>query len=118
MLQHAGSFKTRGAFSNLLTREVPPAGVVAASGGNHGAAVAYAAMRVVRPRKDFRPPGLSPGEGGAHPRSTAPTWSMGGERYCRCPSASEAWALQSHALPVHAFDQTETLLGAGSVAES
>ena len=44
-LQHAGAFKTRGAFANLLMREVPPAGVVAASGGNHGAAVAYAAMR-------------------------------------------------------------------------
>ncbi|HEV7180637.1 MAG TPA: pyridoxal-phosphate dependent enzyme, partial [Candidatus Baltobacteraceae bacterium] len=43
LMQHAGSFKTRGAFANLLTRSVPPAGVVAASGGNHGAAVAYAA---------------------------------------------------------------------------
>src|SRR5262245_56400256 len=43
LLQHAGSFKTRGAFANLLLREVPPAGVAAASGGNHGAAVAYAA---------------------------------------------------------------------------
>src|SRR5665213_3003907 len=45
LLQHAGSFKARGAFANLLSREVPAAGVVAASGGNHGAAVAYAAMR-------------------------------------------------------------------------
>ena len=40
-LQHSGSFKVRGAFTNLLTRAVPRAGVVAASGGNHGAAVAY-----------------------------------------------------------------------------
>ncbi len=46
LLQHAGSFKTRGAFANLLTRRVPQAGVVAASGGNHGAAVAYAAMKL------------------------------------------------------------------------
>src|SRR5207245_9270676 len=45
-LQHAGSFKARGAFANLLLRDVPPAGVVAASGGNHGVAVAYAASRV------------------------------------------------------------------------
>src|SRR6476646_2493535 len=45
-LQHAGSFKTRGAFNNLLTREIPPAGVVAASGGNHGAAVASAAQEL------------------------------------------------------------------------
>ena len=41
--QHSGSFKVRGAFANLLTRKVPAAGVAAASGGNHGAAVAYAA---------------------------------------------------------------------------
>ena len=45
-LQHAGSFKTRGAFTNLLMRPIPAAGVVAASGGNHGAAVAYAAMKL------------------------------------------------------------------------
>ena len=45
-LQCAGSFKARGAFANLLLRDVPPAGVVAASGGNHGVAVAYAASRV------------------------------------------------------------------------
>jgi len=42
-LQHAGSFKSRGAFTNLLTRTVPAAGVGAASGGNRGAAVAFAA---------------------------------------------------------------------------
>ena len=47
-LQHSGCFKVRGAFVNLLTREVPQAGVVAASGGNHGAAVAYAAMQIGR----------------------------------------------------------------------
>ncbi|MGC2264658.1 MAG: pyridoxal-phosphate dependent enzyme, partial [Candidatus Acidiferrales bacterium] len=42
-LQHSGSFKARGAFANLLSRRIPEAGVVAASGGNHGAAVAFAA---------------------------------------------------------------------------
>src|ERR1700728_3527454 len=45
-LQCSGSFKARGAFTNLLLRDVPPAGVVAASGGNHGVAVAYAAHRL------------------------------------------------------------------------
>src|SRR6516162_2193173 len=45
-LQHTGSFKPRGAFANLLTRPAPTAGVAAASGGNHGTAVAYAAMRL------------------------------------------------------------------------
>src|SRR5215475_8968987 len=46
LLQHAGSFKARGAFANLLLRDVPSVGVVAASGGNHGVAVAYAANRL------------------------------------------------------------------------
>src|SRR5262245_58363978 len=53
LLQHSGSFKARGAFTNLLTRTVPPAGVVAASGGNHGAAVSYAAMKLGKPAKIF-----------------------------------------------------------------
>ncbi|HVQ04845.1 MAG TPA: pyridoxal-phosphate dependent enzyme, partial [Burkholderiaceae bacterium] len=54
-LQHAGSFKVRGAFTHLLTRSVPPAGVVAASGGNHGLAVAFAAMRTGTPASIFVP---------------------------------------------------------------
>src|SRR5262245_60190324 len=60
LLQHAGAFKTRGAFSNLLQRPVPPAGVVAASGGNHGVAVAYAAGRLGVPAKVFLPRVSSP----------------------------------------------------------
>src|SRR5205085_1641547 len=60
LLQHAGSFKTRGAFANLLTREIPQAGVVAASGGNHGAAVAYASMKLGMPAKIFVPSISSP----------------------------------------------------------
>src|SRR3954454_20691900 len=59
-LQHAGSFKTRGAFNNLLTRAIPEAGVVAASGGNHGAAVAYASMKRGVPAKIFIPRISSP----------------------------------------------------------
>src|SRR5262245_5857308 len=60
LFQHSGSFKARGAFANLLTREVPAAGVVAASGGNHGAAVAYAAMKRQVPAKIFVPSVSSP----------------------------------------------------------
>src|SRR5688572_19969545 len=60
LLQHSGSFKARGAFANLLTRDVPTAGVVAASGGNHGAAVAYAAMKLGKPAKIFVPNISSP----------------------------------------------------------
>ena len=54
MLQHAGSFKARGAFANLLLRRIPPAGVAAASGGNHGVAVAYAAHRLGVPARRRR----------------------------------------------------------------
>src|SRR5262245_42545711 len=60
LLQHAGSFKTRGAFTHLLTRDIPPAGVAAASGGNHGAAVAYAAMTRGVPARIFVPTVSSP----------------------------------------------------------
>src|SRR2546423_8011665 len=61
-LQHAGSFKTRGAFANLLLRRLPPAGVVAASGGNHGVAVAYAAMRLGVRAKGVVPAVSSPAQ--------------------------------------------------------
>src|SRR5919108_5417983 len=60
LLQHAGSFKPRGAFTNLLRRDLPKAGVVAASGGNHGAAVAYAAKTLGVPAKIFIPTVASP----------------------------------------------------------
>src|SRR4051812_30975311 len=60
LLQHSGAFKARGAFTNLLTREIPKAGIVAASGGNHGAAVAYAAMRLKKPARIFLPSVSSP----------------------------------------------------------
>src|SRR6516162_2390970 len=60
LLQHSGSFKVRGAFVNLAMREIPSAGVVAASGGNHGAAVAYAAMKLGIPAKIFVPTVSSP----------------------------------------------------------
>src|SRR2546430_14082295 len=66
-LQHSGSFKPRGAFANLLLRKIPDAGVVAASGGNHGAAVAYAAMRLGVPPRGFVPHRAPPPEMQRHP---------------------------------------------------
>src|SRR6185503_17720464 len=60
LMQRAGAFKTRGAFTNLLTRDIPAAGVVAASGGNHGVAVAFAAMTLKIPAKIFVPTVCSP----------------------------------------------------------
>ena len=114
LLQHAGSFKTRGAFANLLTREIPTAGVVAASGGNHGAAVAYAAMTLGIPAKIFVPTISSPAKI-ARIRSYRADLLVTGERYADALAASETWAAQSGALSVHAFDQSETLLGQGSI---
>jgi threonine dehydratase len=114
LLQHAGSFKTRGAFANLLTRDIPKAGVVAASGGNHGAAVAYAAMTLGVPAKIFVPTISSPAKI-ARIRSYRADLVVGGDRYADALAASEAWAAQSGALTIHAFDQPETLLGQGSV---
>ena len=113
-LQFAGSFKARGAFANLLLREVPAAGVVAASGGNHGAAVAYAAMRRGVPAKIFVPTVSSPAKA-ARIRAFGADLEVVGERYADALAAAEAWAAESGALPVHAFDQVETLLGQGTV---
>jgi len=114
-LQHAGSFKTRGAFTNLLTRIVPPAGVVAASGGNHGAAVAFAARRLGIRATIFVPTVSSPAKV-ERIRSYGAELVIGGDRYADALAASEEWVARTGALPVHAYDQPETLLGQGTVA--
>jgi threonine dehydratase len=114
LLQHAGSFKTRGAFANLLTREIPRAGAVAASGGNHGAAVAYASMRLGIPAKIFVPTISSPAKV-RRIRDYRAELVVTGDRYADALAASEAWAEQSGALSIHAFDQRETLLGQGTI---
>jgi threonine dehydratase len=114
LLQHSGSFKVRGAFTNLLTREIPEAGVVAASGGNHGAAVAYAAMKLGIPAKIFVPSIASPAKL-ERIRDYGADLTVSGDRYASALAASEEWAARSGALPVHAFDQTETLLGQGTL---
>jgi len=114
LLQHAGSFKTRGAFTNLLTREVPTAGVVAASGGNHGAAVAFAAMKLGIPATIFVPVVSSPAKIDRI-RGYGANLVITGDRYSDALAASERWAVESGALPIHAYDQPETLLGQGTV---
>ncbi|MCA1415751.1 threonine/serine dehydratase [Bradyrhizobium sp. NBAIM20] len=114
MLQHSGSFKARGAFANLLLRQVPQAGVVAASGGNHGAAVAYAAQRLGIPATIFVPDITSPAKA-ERIRTYGAKLVIAGSRYADALAASEAHVAQTGALAVHAFDQAETLLGQGSV---
>jgi threonine dehydratase len=114
LLQHSGSFKARGAFANLLTRKIPDAGVVAASGGNHGVAVAYAAMRLGVRAKIFLPTISSPAKI-ARIRAYGAELEVGGDLYADALAASVAWVERSAALPVHAFDQRETLLGQGTL---
>jgi threonine dehydratase len=113
-LQCAGSFKARGAFANLLLREIPSAGVVAASGGNHGVAVAYAAKRLGIPAQVFVPTVSSPAKV-RRIRECGASLTIVGERYADALAASEAWAAGSGAATVHAFDQVETLLGQGTL---
>ena len=113
-LQHSGSFKARGAFANLLSREVPAAGVVAASGGNHGAAVAYAAQKLRKPARIYVPKVSSPAKIDRI-RSYGATLVIEGERYADALEASERWAAQSGALQIHAYDQPGALLGQGTV---
>src|SRR6266545_5994252 len=114
-LQHSGSFKTRGAFTNLLTRKIPEAGVVAASGGNHGAAVAYAAQRLGVRARIFVPTISSPAKI-ARIRQYGAELVVGGDRYADALAASREWSAGHDAMEVHAFDQPLTLLGQGSLA--
>ncbi len=112
-VQHAGSFKSRGAFANLLAREIPAGGVVAASGGNHGAAVAYAAKRLGVAAHIFVPAVSSPAKI-AKIQAYGAQVHVGGERYADALAASEEWIELGGGLPVHAYDAVETLLGAGT----
>ncbi len=113
-LQCAGSFKARGAFANLLLREIPPAGVIAASGGNHGVAVAYAAHRLGVPATIFVPAIAGRAKIDAI-RSLGADLRIGGDRYADACSAAQISAAESGAAQVPAFDQRETILGQGSV---
>ena len=114
LFQHSGSFKARGAFTNMLTREVPAVGVVAASGGNHGAAVAFAAMKLRKPATIFVPSVASPTKL-ARIRGYGAELVIAGDRYAESLDASEAWTAQSGALPIHAYEGNETLLGQGTL---
>ena len=113
-LQHSGSFKARGAFTSLLTRPVPAAGVVAASGGNHGAAVAYAAAKLGKKATIFVPEVTSPAKA-ERIRSYGADLVIGGARYADALAASEDFITKTGAMPIHAFDQAETLIGQGTL---
>jgi threonine dehydratase len=113
-LQHSGSFKPRGAFNNLLSRKVPQAGVAAASGGNHGAAVAYAAQRLGHKATIFVPDVSSPVKI-ARIKSYGADARVGGARYADALEQCDAFVAKSGALSVHAYDALETIAGQGTV---
>jgi threonine dehydratase len=113
-LQHAGSFKPRGAFNTLLSSEVPPIGVAAASGGNHGIAVAHAARDLGHAARIFVPVISSPAKVAAI-RARGADLVVGGDRYVDALDACEAYIAQTGALSVHAYDAWTTMAGQGTV---
>lgn len=113
-LQHTGSFKVRGAFANLLLRKAASAGVVAASGGNHGVAVAFAAQRLGIPATIFVPDVASPAKM-ERIKGCGAQLVIAGALYADALAASERHVEQTGAMAIHAYDQAETLLGQGSV---
>ena len=116
LMQVTGSFKPRGAFNSLLTAEEwPEAGVIAASGGNHGLAVAHAAQSLGLAAEIFVPE-TTPQTKRRRIEATGATLIVGGASYDEARLASEARAAQTGALTVHAYDQEAVLAGQGTLA--
>ncbi|MXN64871.1 pyridoxal-phosphate dependent enzyme [Stappia sp. GBMRC 2046] len=115
LFQHSGSFKARGAFNNLLSREVPAAGIAAASGGNHGAAVAYAARALGKRADIFVPETSSPAKI-AKIRSFGANLHIEGQRYADAAEVCERHREETGAIDIHPYDAVETIAGQGTVA--
>ena len=114
LLQHSGSFKPRGAFNRLLLAQPGAAGVIAASGGNHGAAVAYAARSLGMTAEIFVP-ATTPASKVARIGSYGGTVVQGGESYAEALAASRRRQEETGALEVHAYDHADILAGQGTV---
>mgnify|MGYP000297775008 CR=1 FL=1 len=113
-MQHTGSFKTRGAVNTLLASDVPEAGVVAASGGNHGAAVAYAARQLGHRARIFVPEMAGPAKIGLIKRTGADLTVVPGE-YANALELAQREAEESGAMQIHAYDEPLTVAGQGTV---
>lgn len=113
LLQHSGSFKVRGAFNRLLCAEPPEAGVIAASGGNHGAAVAYAARALGIPAEIFVP-ASAPAAKAARIAGYGARVVRHGATYAEAHEAAEARRRQTGALEVHAYDNADVIAGQGT----
>jgi threonine dehydratase len=115
LLQHAGSFKSRGAFNTLLQASVGPGGVATASGGNHGAAVAYAAQQLGHKARIFVPEISSPAKV-ARIASYGAEIVQKGANYSEALTLCEAYVAETGAVGVHAYDAEATLEGQGTLA--
>lgn len=115
LLQHTGSFKPRGAFNRILSGGVPDGGVIAASGGNHGAAVAYAARQLGHVAEIFVPE-PTPDVKVERLRRYGARIVLVGATYAEAYLASRERARETGALEVHAYDQAEVLAGQGTLA--
>lgn len=113
-LQHAGSFKPRGAFNRMLSADIPAAGVIAASGGNHGAAVAYAA-RALGVRAEIFVPLTTPEAKVARISGYGAMVIRVGEAYADALDASRQRLAATGAMDVHAYDHDDVLAGQGTV---
>ncbi len=114
-LQHSGSFKPRGAFNTLLSQDVPPAGVIAASGGNHGAAVAYAAQQLGL-RAEIFVPTIAAAAKVERIKSYGAVIHQVGANYSQALAACEARCAQTGALGIHAYAAAATIAGQGTLA--
>jgi len=113
-VQHTGSFKTRGAFNTLLSADVPDAGVVAASGGNHGAAVAYAAAHLGHRARIYVPEMAGPAKIALIERAGADLVVMPGA-YANALEAARGYEAETGAMQIHAYDAAATVAGQGTV---
>ncbi|WP_298853565.1 threonine/serine dehydratase [uncultured Ruegeria sp.] len=112
-MQHTGSFKARGAFNTLLSLDVPKAGVVAASGGNHGAAAAFAAQALGYPAKIFVPE-LAGASKIALIRQTGADLSVVSGEYANALTQAQAHEAETGAMQIHAYDAPATVVGQGT----
>jgi threonine dehydratase len=114
-LQHTGSFKPRGAFNCILSSTVPAVGVIAASGGNHGAAVAYAAHKLSHKAEIFVPV-ITPPNKIDRLRQYGATINVTGNNYSEALAASRERAKETGSVPIHAYDDPHVLAGQGTMA--
>ena len=113
-MQHTGSFKARGAMNSLLSMDVPKVGLVAASGGNHGAAVAWAAARLGYKARIYVPEIAGPAKITLIKNLGADLVVVPGA-YSNALEQAMQYEAETNAAQIHAFDAPSTVAGQGTV---